>query len=196
MHVCVYAIRGLERCPFGSICKIKRLDVTQSTQSYLHCVNEILRDVKSYLFTLIESATIPELNQGLGTDIHWTPPLKVYLKCVHKEDRPDHSENICKGMDAGTDRFFPSPFTPYVSSWEQTLFTFAESINHQLHTVYWHVVFPSATTNKSTNKSTSFGHLLSPFNFFGNVTFYCCRNVFLDDLTHPQSQLLGSHRFK
>jgi len=85
VHVCVYAIRGLEGCPFGSICIIQRLDVTQSIQAYLHYVKEIIRDVKSYIFTLTRSATIPKLNQGLETNIHWTP-LKVYLKCIQKED--------------------------------------------------------------------------------------------------------------
>ena len=51
VHVCVYAIRGLEGCPFGSICIIQRLDVTQSIQAYLHYVKETIRDVKSYIHT-------------------------------------------------------------------------------------------------------------------------------------------------
>ena len=86
-----------------------------------------------------------------------------------------------------------SPWSPYVISSKQTLFRINKpSTSHGLVTRGISLGHDEQV-NEQVNK---FWSLVLPIQLIGNVTFHCCRNVFLNDLAHAQSQLLGSHRLK
>jgi len=179
----VYLIRGLEERPFGSIVEINKNWISRKVPKPIYAAKSEF-EIWGLIYSHLQDLQSFKLNMffhgarnHLGTDTQLDSSL-----CAEKEDRSNSSENICKGMGADTEYIlsFPSPFSTYLMG-TTTYFSFAEhhQINHQFHTVWWHVAFPSATTNKSTLSLALSIQLLK------NVIFYCCGNVFLTPAKSP-----------